>query len=166
MVVNFKYVVTIRYSTLWIVVVIEACKVLHLAGLRSSTAFAAAVFILAYSMPFVRHISVSIQNEDAKSSSQSYLSFFNAYGGGESSQPPTSTITYVEIFLYVVGAGAVTLASRDNVISPLLAAALGEDVSASQAALVGLAAFLVYVSSLLFVFYRGARAIRRWGFYS
>jgi hypothetical protein len=48
----------------------------------------------------------------------------------------------------------------------LLAAALGEDVSASQAALVGLAAFLVYVSSLLFVFYRGARAIRRWGIYS
>ena len=143
-------------------VVIEACKLLHLVGLPSSAAFTAALFILAYSMPFVRRIGVAIHDEDATSSSQPALSVSTAYAGESSSQSKkATTITYFELFFYILGAGAVTYTSRDSVISPLLATVLGEEVSAAQAALVGLAVFLVYISSLLFVFYRGARAIRR-----
>ena len=148
---------------------IEGSKLLHLLGFQSATLFSVALLLLAYSMPFARHISVALRIEDEKAAahlaaSSSYSavsSFSHAYDAQSSRAESVPSLSYLELLVYVAGAAVATFLCRENVILGALSLLLDSKPTPLQTGGVGLSLFILYFSAILFVFFRRARFLRR-----
>jgi len=141
---------------------IQSCKLLHLVGIQSTVTFYILLFSLSYSLPFVRHVSIVNGQEEEKlqtstPSPYSTVSFTTAYSKSDTIHP-------VELFVYLIAAGLVTYFSRFIFLRNLLSLCLSTEVTTTQTNIASVAIYLLFMSANLFVFYRGAKFVRRSNF--
>jgi hypothetical protein len=138
-------------SSLWILLVIQGSKLLHLVGLPSKACFSVGAMLLTYSLPFIRHISEYLLNNATESDAV------------EAKKADTSTLHTAEVALYAVGATLATYWARSHIAFTVMRALLNNDeLSDLQLNTACLAAWCFNMSCLLLVFVRRAKILRRY----
>lgn len=150
-----------RYSTLWIVLATQGCKLLHLAGLSSSVCWSILTLSLTYSMPFARYVSISLWKGEEKSTAATSVDSsvnptYNTANPYDSQSVPAN-----EVRLFAILAGVATFFARSITKEVILPYWDEKEASQQKADAISVAAYLLYSSMLLFFFHKGAKLLRR-----
>ena len=96
------------YTILWIVAIIQICKLFHLVGFSSSLIFGLIIVIFAYTLPFVDYYSLISSIEQSQSSDTPNININNDYESD-----------YITAALYIALAGFATYFKANDLISTL-----------------------------------------------
>jgi hypothetical protein len=148
---------------MWVLLVIQGSKLLHLLGVSSPGAASSGLLLLAYTMPFIRAVCKYLRIEDSEPSS--------GIGGGvicsvRNSAAPAKSVSHVhvvELLFYVMIASlAAFWARRHQVAHNVLEALMLQDPTDLQQTALCLAVWLSYLGCIMLVFFKSAKLIRRY----
>lgn len=150
---------------MWIIIVMQSCKLLHLLGIPSGSAVTTCLMVLAYTLPFIRTVTKYMHMEQLSEVAAS------GAGGihGVHSHPHNpihgtkATIGALELFAYICIASVATYWARMHMIPHnVLQVVLSRDPTELQQTSLCMAVWLGYMGSVLAVFYRSSKVIRRY----
>lgn len=143
---------------------IQCCKLLHLLGIPSAGSGTAAIFVISFSLPFIRHISL-MQQQMTTTESPPF---------GIDSQTLTTTspstnnnhmlstlLPWYECLFYFITSTLACYWSRTHITPPFLRFLLGREATMLQELSATLAVYSAYLSVLLLVFAKQWKMLRR-----
>ena len=161
--------------------VIAGCKLLHIAGIHSLGALTSCLMILAYTLPFIRHVSLFLRSEAAAAAAEftggaaagatgTGADLSGSAGAGGLLGTPSAlraqkhrpSVHIIELIVYIAIATIATGYARTHMIAHnALVALLSRDPTDLQQSSLCFAVWLAYIGCILLVFFRSAKLIRR-----
>ena len=152
---------------LWVMYVLEGCKLLHLLGIGSMGALSACLVLLAYTLPFIRVVCrylLQVEQEERGGGSEMTGAGAGGRGLGGSHASAKSAVSTLELTVYLVIATVATYWCREHHIAHnALEALLLRDPTELQQTCLCLAVWLGYLGCVLLVFFKSAKLMRRYG---
>lgn len=148
---------TVRSSSTFVLWVVEASKLLHLNGMSSIQLGTASALALAYVLPFVRHVSVYLQQIQQDEDTEYYSPATAATKRGKSTLPVMEILGYI-----VISTVATVYARRHYIAHDILETLLFRDPTEFQQTALCVGIWLLYLAGIMFVFFKSARLMRRY----